>query len=61
MALNLEDVLSRRTRCLLLNAKECILIAPEVARIMRSELNAEENWEQEQIKLFLDLAKNYHL
>lgn len=61
MALNIEDVLSRRTRCLLLNAKECISIAPEVARIMRSELNAEENWEQEQIKLFLDLAKNYHL
>ena len=61
MALNVEDVLSRRTRCLLLNAKECISIAPEVARIMRSELNAEENWEQEQIKLFLDLAKNYHL
>ena len=61
MALNIEDVLSRRTRCLLLNAKECISIAPTVARIMRSELNAEENWEQEQIKLFLDLAKNYHL
>ncbi len=61
MALNIEDVLSRRTRCLLLNAKECISIAPEVARIMRSELNAEENWEQEQIKLFLDLAKNHHL
>ena len=61
MALNVEDVLSRRTRCLLLNAKECISIAPKVARIMRSELNAEENWEQEQIKLFLDLAKNYHL
>ena len=61
MALNVEDVLSRRTRCLLLNAKECISITPEVARIMRSELNAEENWEQEQIKLFLDLAKNYHL
>ena len=61
MALNVEDVLSRRTRCLLLNAKECISIAPKVARIMRSELNAEENWEEEQIQLFLALAKNYHL
>ena len=61
MALSIEDVLSRRTRCLLINAKESISIAQEVARIMSSELNAEENWEEEQIQLFLALAKNYHL
>ena len=61
MALSIEDVFSRRTRCLLINAKESISIAQEVARIMSSELNAEENWEEEQIQLFLALAKNYHL
>ena len=61
MAKTIEDVLSRRTRCLLIDAKECIKIAPTVAKIMSSELNASENWEQEQIKLFLNLAKNYHL
>ena len=61
MAKTIEDVLSRRTRCLLIDAKECIKIAPMVAKIMSSELNAKENWEQEQIQLFLDLAKNYHL
>ena len=61
MAKTIEDVLSRRTRCLLIDAQECIKIAPLVAKIMSSELNASENWEQEQIKLFLNLAKNYHL
>lgn len=61
MAKTIEDVLSRRTRCLLIDAKECIKIAPMVAKIMSSELNSKENWEQEQIQLFLDLAKNYHL
>jgi len=61
MALSIEDVLSRRTRCLLIDAKESISIAQEVARIMSSELNAEENWEEEQIQLFLALAKNYHI
>ena len=61
MAITIEDVLSRRTRCLLIDAKECIKIAPLVAKIMSSELNTPENWEREQIKLFLELAKNYHL
>ena len=61
MAKTIEDVLSRRTRCLFIDAKECIKIAPLVAKIMSSELNTPENWEREQIKLFLELAKNYHL
>ena len=61
MAQTIEDVLSRRTRCLLINAKECVKIAPVIAKIMSSELNAEENWEEEQIQLFLDLAFKYQL
>jgi len=61
MAKTLEDVLSRRTRCLLIDAKESIRIAPLIAKIMARELNFGENWEEQQIKLFLDLASNYHL
>jgi glycerol-3-phosphate dehydrogenase len=61
MACTIEDVLSRRTRCLLLNAKETKELAPQVAKIMAKQLNHDENWEQEQIELFLGLAKNYHI
>ena len=61
MAKTLEDVLSRRTRCLLIDAKESIRIAPHIAKIMAKELNFGENWQEQQIKLFLDLASNYHL
>jgi glycerol-3-phosphate dehydrogenase len=61
MAQTLEDVLSRRTRCLLIDAKESIRIAPLIAKIMAKELNFGENWQEQQIKLFLDLASNYHL
>jgi glycerol-3-phosphate dehydrogenase len=61
MAQTVEDVLSRRTRCLLIDAKESKKVAPKVAEIMAKELNFGENWEEQQIKLFLDLASNYHL
>ena len=61
MAKTLEDVLSRRTRCILIDAKESKKVAPKVAEIMAKELNFGENWEEQQIKLFLDLASNYHL
>ncbi len=61
MAQTLEDVLARRTRCLLIDAKESIRLAPIIAEIMAKEFNVGENWQEEQIKLFLDLASNYHL
>jgi glycerol-3-phosphate dehydrogenase len=61
MAQTVEDVLSRRTRCLLIDAKESKKVAPIVAEIMAKQLNFGENWEEQQIKLFLDLASNYHL
>ena len=44
-----------------LNAKETKELAPQVAKIMAKQLNHDENWEQEQIELFLDLAKKYHI
>ena len=58
-ARTLEDVLARRTRALFLNAKESLKIAPEVAEIMRKELNEDENWKSKQLRDFEKVAKNY--
>ncbi len=49
MAQTLEDALSRRTRCLLLNEKASLELAPEAARLMAGELGKDENWIKQQI------------
>jgi glycerol-3-phosphate dehydrogenase len=54
-----EDVLSRRTRILLLDAKESIRIAPSVAKVMAEEMHKDETWISEQVKQFNNVAKNY--
>jgi glycerol-3-phosphate dehydrogenase len=61
MARTLEDVLSRRTRALLLNAKESQRIAPEVAGIMAVALGKDDKWKHEQVKAFAQLAEHYVL
>ena len=61
MARTVEDVLSRRTRCLLLDARESILIAPKVASIMAKELNKDSEWETLQVKDFEKVASKYLL
>lgn len=61
MAQTVEDVLSRRLRALLLDARLSIEIAPTVASIMRKELGKDEVWEKEQINQFVNLAQDYLL
>ena len=61
MALTLEDVLARRTRCLFLNAYETEKIAPRVAEIMKNELKKDDQWAILQLKLFKELLKKYQL
>lgn len=61
MARTVEDVLSRRTRSLLLDAKEAIKISPLVASLMAEELGHSKKWEEDQIKLFENLASNYKI
>lgn len=61
MAQTLEDVLSRRTRCLLLDAREAVRIAPEVAEIMAKEMGKDENWIKRQLSDFNKLASVYYL
>lgn len=56
MALNLDDIMSRRSRCLFLNIKESIRIAPKVVKIMSNELSKNEVWINEQLKSFYNLT-----
>jgi glycerol-3-phosphate dehydrogenase len=52
-------VLSRRTRALLLDAKESIRVAPVVAAIMAEEMNKNLSWIDEQVTSYNKIAKNY--
>jgi glycerol-3-phosphate dehydrogenase len=61
MARTVEDVLSRRTRALLLNAKESRRIAPECAAIMANVLGKDQQWEKDQVETFNKLAEQYIL
>ena len=56
MALNLDDIMSRRSRCLFLNIKESIRIAPMVVEIMSNELSKDKVWINEQLKSFYKLT-----
>ncbi len=60
-ARNLDDVLSRRTRALILDAKESIRIAQQTAEIMADELGHDKNWIKEQVRKFNELANGYLL
>ncbi|HET7899139.1 MAG TPA: FAD-dependent oxidoreductase, partial [Flavisolibacter sp.] len=61
MARTVEDVLARRTRALLLDAKESIRICPEVARIMAGALEKDESWIQSEVEQYTALAQQYIL
>ncbi|CAN5503024.1 glycerol-3-phosphate dehydrogenase/oxidase [soil metagenome] len=61
MAVTVEDVLSRRIRLLLLDAKAAIAAAPAVAKIMAKLMNKDAQWINEQVEQFTQLAKNYTL
>jgi glycerol-3-phosphate dehydrogenase len=61
MARTIEDVLSRRTRALLLDAAESVAIAPQVAAIMAAELEKDEAWIKNQVEEYSQLAKHYML
>ncbi len=61
MARTVEDVLARRTRALLLDAKESVRIAPAVAAIMASTLGHNKEWELQQIDQYQQLVETYIL
>lgn len=61
MARTVEDVLSRRTRALLLDAEESIRISREVATIMAPLLDKGNDWIEEQVRNYKRVAQQYIL
>jgi glycerol-3-phosphate dehydrogenase len=61
MARTVDDVLSRRTRALFLNARAAIEMAPAVAKLMAEELGAGQDWIDQQLQQFNELARKYLL
>jgi len=61
MAERLEDVLSRRTRCLLLNATASLDIAGKAVELMRQENGRGPEWAKMQLAEFTLLAERYQL
>ena len=61
MARTVEDVLARRVRCQLLDAKESIKMAPKVASAMAVELGKDKAWEEQQVAEYVKVTMNYIL
>ena len=58
-ARTVEDVLARRTRSLLLDARASMEIAPRVAKMMAGELGLDQTWQQAQVEEYCRLAEGY--
>lgn len=61
MARTVEDVLSRRTRSLLLDAAASLEAAPRVAMILAEAFGLGQDWQQAQIAAYRSLATGYLL
>lgn len=61
MAMKVEDILSRRMRVLLLDAKAALEMAPTVAALMAQELGKDEKWIENELQDFEKLANKYIL
>jgi len=61
MARTVEDFLARRTRCQLLDARESIKMAPQVAKVMATELGEDEAWQAKQVEDYKQVTMNYIL
>lgn len=59
MARTVEDVLARRTRALLLNARASMAMAPAVAEVMAAELGMNRTWQKKQVAEYQKLAEGY--
>jgi glycerol-3-phosphate dehydrogenase len=59
MALQVEDILARRSRILFIDAEAAIASVDKVAAIMAKELNKDNWWVRQQIAQFTELAKGY--
>ncbi len=58
-ARTVEDVLARRTRALLLDARASMSAAPRVAELLAAELGRDHAWREAQVSAYLALSKGY--
>lgn len=61
MALQVEDVLSRRIRLLYLDANAAVESSQKVAEIMAQELGKDQEWVHQQVNAFAQLATIYEM
>lgn len=59
MARTVDDVLSRRSRCLLFDAKASIEASPKVASVLAAELGRDQVWEEQQKADFAAISRGY--
>ena len=59
MAVQVEDILARRSRILFVNASAAISSSAKVARWMADVLKKDGAWVEQQISAFEDMAKGY--
>ena len=59
MAMQVEDILARRSRILFTDAKAAIEAAPMVAQLMANELGEGQEWVNEQVAAFNEVAEGY--
>ena len=59
MVETVEDILSRRLRVLFIDAQAAIEMSKKVASILGKELNADQDWEDNQVEIFNKLALGY--
>ncbi|HUX94566.1 MAG TPA: glycerol-3-phosphate dehydrogenase/oxidase [Bacteroidales bacterium] len=59
MPLHLDDVLARRTRAILLNARASAEIAPDVVGIMAEKLGYDSNWQKKELESYNELINKY--
>jgi len=59
MARTVEDVLARRTRALLLDARASVQAAPRVAELLARELGRDAAWRDSQVEAYAELARGY--
>ncbi len=61
MVNSITDILTRRTRSLILDARASIEIAPLVAELTAKELGKDKSWQTKEVNSYLKLAHNYLL
>ena len=59
MARTVDDVLARRTRMLLRDARASIDMAPAVAELLADELGRDAEWQDDEVRTYRSIAKRY--